>query len=247
AANPRIQDHCAKGGTAAVYDEGSITLLKGDWTIQVDKVINIPLTYSGKAAFQIQNVLAAVLAAFVQEVGIEDIRTGLQTFFPSSAQLPGRMNVFEFEKYKVLIDYAHNPPSMEAIGKFVSSLGGGRKVGILAGTGDRRDEDLMDYGRMAAEYFDQLIVWKDEDYARGRDSMEIMELIVKGAGSNPRKPDIQVILDEDEAVDHALTTAGWKTVIAIFTGRIEAMTARIKAWKEKELDLTITKEDIPNM
>ncbi|MFP4259274.1 MAG: cyanophycin synthetase, partial [Desulfovermiculus sp.] len=238
AANPRIQDHCAKGGTAAVYDEGSITLLKGDWTIQVDKVINIPLTYSGKAAFQIQNVLAAVLAAFVQEVAIEDIRTGLQTFFPSSAQLPGRMNVFEFEKYKVLIDYAHNPPSMEAIGKFVSSLGAGRKVGILAGTGDRRDEDLIDYGRVAAEYFDQLIVWKDDDYARGRDSMEIMELIVKGAGSNPRKPDIQVILDEDEAVDHALATAGWKTVIAIFTGRIEAMTARIKAWKEKELDLT---------
>jgi cyanophycin synthetase len=180
-------------------------------------------------------------------VTIEDIRTGLQTFFPSSAQLPGRMNVFEFEKYKVLIDYAHNPPSMEAIGKFVSSLGAGRKVGILAGTGDRRDEDLMDYGRVAAEYFDQLIVWKDDDYARGRDSMEIMDLIVKGAGSNPRKPDIQVILDEDEAVDHALATAGWKTVIAIFTGRIEAMTARIKAWKEKELDLTITKDDIPNM
>ncbi|MFO7876883.1 MAG: cyanophycin synthetase, partial [Desulfovermiculus sp.] len=156
ATNPRIKEHCAKGGTAAVYDEGSITLLKGDWAIQVDKVINIPLTYSGKAAFQIQNVLAASLAAFVQDVSVEEIRTGLQTFFPTSAQLPGRMNVFEFEKYKVLIDYAHNPPSMEAIGKFVSSLGGGHKVGILAGTGDRRDVDLMDYGRVAAEYFDQL-------------------------------------------------------------------------------------------
>ena len=247
ATNPRIKEHCAKGGTAAVYDEGSITLLKGDWAIQVDKVINIPLTYSGKAAFQIQNVLAAILAGFVQEVTIEDIRTGLQTFFPSSAQLPGRMNVFEFEKYKVLIDYAHNPASMEAIGKFVSSLGGGHKVGILAGTGDRRDEDLMDYGRVAAEYFDQLIVWKDEDYARGRDSKEIMDLIVQGARKNPRMPDIQVILDEDEAVDHALATAGWKTVIAVFTGRIEDMTARIKTWKENELDLTITKDDIPNM
>ncbi len=247
ATNPRIKEHCAKGGTAAVYDEGSITLLKGDWAIQVDKVINIPLTYSGKAAFQIQNVLAASLAAFVQDVSVEEIRTGLQTFFPTSAQLPGRMNVFEFEKYKVLIDYAHNPPSMEAIGKFVSSLGGGHKVGILAGTGDRRDVDLMDYGRVAAEYFDQLIVWKDEDYARGRDSKEIMDLIVQGARSNPRKPNIQVILDEDEAVDHALATAGWKTVIAVFTGRIEVMTARIKAWKEKELDLTITLDDIPNM
>jgi len=53
--------------------------------------IDIPLTYSGKAAFQIQNVLAACLAAFVQEVKIEDLRAGLQTFFPSSAQLPGRI------------------------------------------------------------------------------------------------------------------------------------------------------------
>ncbi|MFO7802590.1 MAG: cyanophycin synthetase [Desulfovermiculus sp.] len=213
----------------------------------MDKVINIPLTYSGKAAFQIQNVLAACLAAFVQEVSVEEIRTGVQTFFPSSAQLPGRMNIFEFEKYKVLIDYAHNPPSMEAMGRFVASLGDGRKVGILAGTGDRRDEDLRDYGRVAAEYFDQLIIWEDADYARGRDSKEVMDLIIQGARSNPKKPDIQVIQDEDEAVEHALATAAWRTVIAVFTGRIQAMTLKIKTWKEKELDLTITREDIPNI
>jgi cyanophycin synthetase len=247
ASNPRIREHCKSGETAAVYDQGSIVLLKGDWAIQVDKVINIPLTYSGKAAFQIQNVLAACLAVFVQEVSVEEIRIGLQTFFPSSAQLPGRMNVFEFETYKVLIDYAHNPPSMEAIGRFVSSLGSGRKVGIIAGTGDRRDEDLMDYGRMAAEYFDQLIVWEDADYARGRDSKEVMELILRGARSNPKDPDIQVILDEDEAVEHALTTAGWQTIIAVFTGRIEHMTAKIKDWRESELDLTLTRNDIPNL
>jgi cyanophycin synthetase len=247
ASNPRIREHCKSGETAAVYDQGSIVLLKGDWAIQVDKVINIPLTYSGKAAFQIQNVLAACLAVFVQEVSVEEIRIGLQTFFPSSAQLPGRMNVFEFETYKVLIDYAHNPPSMEAIGRFVSSLGSGRKVGIIAGTGDRRDEDLMDYGRMAAEYFDQLIVWEDADYARGRDSKEVMELILRGARSNPKAPDIQVILDEDEAVEHALTTAGWQTIIAVFTGRIEHMTAKIKDWRESELDLTLTRNDIPNL
>ncbi len=247
ASNPRIREHCASGGTAAVYDEGSIVLLKGDWAIQVDKVINIPLTYSGKASFQIQNVLAASLAAFVQEVSVEEIRIGLQTFFPSSAQLPGRMNIFEFEKFKVLIDYAHNPPSMEAIGKFVSSLGSGRKVGILAGTGDRRDEDLVEYGRVAAEYFDQLIVWEDADYARGRDSQEVMDLVLQGAKSSYQDPDILIIPDEDDAVEHALSTAEWQTVIAVFTGRIEQMTARIKEWKEKELDLTLTREDIPNL
>ncbi len=247
ALNPRIDEHCSAGGTAAVYENGSITLRKGEWSIQVDRVINIPLTYFGKAAFQIQNVLAASLAAFVQEVKVEEIRMGLQTFAPSSAQLPGRMNIFEFEKYRVLIDYAHNPSSMEAMGRFVSSLGPGCSTAILAGNGDRRDEDLQDYGRMAAEYFHRIIVWEDRDYARGRDSREVMELIRDGAANNPKNARVQVIPHEDDAVDHALQEAGPDCIICIFTGRIEAMTDKIKALKEKELDLSIAREDIPNI
>ena len=243
--NPRIQDHCAAGGTAAVYDDGAIILRKGNWSIPVEKVINIPLTYSGKAAFQIQNVLAACLSAFVEEVKVEEIRNGLQTFVPSPTQLPGRMNVFSFERYKVIIDYAHNPAGMEAMGRFVASLGSDHSIAIIAGTGDRRDEDLKDYSRVAGEYFDELIIWEDQDASRGRDSREVMELIVEGAKIKPGNS-FQVILDEDEAVDHALQKAPHNSVICLFTGRIEEMTAKINAYKEKELDLNITKDDIPN-
>ncbi len=245
--NPRIRDHCVDGGMAAIYEDGSITLLKGDWTIQIDKVINIPLTYSGKASFQIQNILAACLAAFVQQVKVEEIRVGLQTFVPSSAQLPGRMNIFELERYKIMIDYAHNPHSMEAMGKFISTLGVAGSVAILAGTGDRRDEDFRDYGWVASEYFDQVIVWADQDYARGRDSQEVMDLIVQGARDNPKKALVQVIQDEDEAVDYALKTARSNSIICIFTGRISAMTSKVKDLKEKEVNLSLSREDIPNI
>ena len=245
--NPRILEHCRKGGIAAVYEEGKIILRKGDWPIPVEKVINIPLTYSGKAAFQIQNVLAASLAAFVQDVNVEEIRIALQTFVPTPAQLPGRMNVFAFEKYKVIIDYAHNPAGMEAMGKFIESLGAAYTAATIAGTGDRRDQDLKDYSRMAAEYFDELIIWKDEEYARGRDSSEVMNLILEGAQSIPGKTRIHVIQDEDEAVDHALEKARPNSVICIFTGRIEAMTSKINRHKEKEVDLDISEEDIPNI
>ncbi|MFW6314936.1 MAG: Mur ligase family protein, partial [Desulfohalobiaceae bacterium] len=247
AQNPSIRKHCAAGGIVALYEDGNIILRKGEWAMQVDRVINIPLTYFGKAAFQIQNVLAACLAAYVQGVQVEEIRLGLQTFAPSSAQLPGRMNVFELERFKVLIDYAHNPSSMEAMGKFVASLGGSWSVAILAGTGDRRDEDLQDYGRTAAEYFQQVIVWKDEEYARGRDSQEVMDLILAGARSNLKSALVEVILDEDQAVEQALQTARQDSIICIFTGRIEAMTARIKALKEQELDLDLAREDIPSI
>ena len=178
---------------------------------------------------------------------MEEIRIGLQTFVPTPAQLPGRMNVFAFERYKVIIDYAHNPAGMEAMGRFVGSLGADFTTAIIAGTGDRRDQDLKDYSRMAAEYFDELIIWKDEDYARGRDSSEVMNLILEGAQSTPGKTNIQVILDEDEAVDHALERARPNSVICIFTGRIEAMTSKINRNKEKEVDLDISEEDIPNI
>ncbi len=245
--NPRIHEHCAAGGLAAVYLDGSIVLRKGDWEILVDKVINIPLTYSGRAAFQIQNVLAACLVAFVRDVKIEDLRAALQTFFPSSAQLPGRMNIFELERFRVLIDYAHNPASMEAIGRFVRTLGVTSSVGIVAGTGARRDEDLREYGLTAARHFDQVIVWEDRDYARGRDSREIMNLVVEGAQSARPEAAPQVIFDEDDAVDHALGYAAPGSIICIFTGRIEEMTSKIKVLKEQEVDLTITRADIPNI
>lgn len=236
AENPRIHTHCAAGGLAAVYADGTIVLRKGDWEIPVDKAINIPLTYSGKAVFQVQNVLAACLTAYVEGVKIEDLQIGLQTFFPSPAQLPGRMNIFELDRFRVLIDYAHNPASMEAIGRFVRAMGACRSVGIIAGTGDRRDEDLREYGRTAARYFDQVIVWEDQDYARGRDSREIMDLVLEGARSSSGKMEVRVILSEDDAVDHALSGAAAGSIICIFTGRIEVMTERIKALKEQEVE-----------
>lgn len=247
ATNPRIKEHCDKGGIAAVYDNGMISVLKGNWAIPVEKVINIPLTYYGKAAFQVQNVLAACLAAFVQKIQVEEIRTSLQTFVPSPAQLPGRMNIFTFENYKVIIDYAHNPAGMEAMGKFIESLGADYSTATIAGTGDRRDEDIKNYSRMASEYFDELIIWKDEAYTRGRDSSEVMNLILEGAKSIPGKSLIQVILDEDEAVDYTLQNARPNSIICIFTSRIEAITSKIRKHKEKEVDLEITKNDIPNI
>jgi cyanophycin synthetase len=100
---------------------------------------------------------------------------------------------------------------------------------------------------VAAEYFDEVLIWQDEDYARGRDSREVRSLIVEGARGNSKERLIQVIQTEDDAVDQALQKARANSIICIFTGRIEAMTAKIKGLQEGELDLTISKEDIPNI
>jgi cyanophycin synthetase len=92
--NAHIRKHARKGGLACVFENGYVTILKGEWKIRVEKVIDIPLTYGGRAAFMIQNVLAATLAAYILHgVKAEDLRYGLTTFTPSVAQTPGRLNL----------------------------------------------------------------------------------------------------------------------------------------------------------
>ena len=105
----------------------------------------------------IQNTLAAVLAAFVQDIDLETIRVGLRTFVPSPELTPGRMNIFQFRHFRVLVDYAHNPAGFEAVGQYLSSLPDAPRIGLICGTGDRRDQDLLQLGKLAGQLFDEIL------------------------------------------------------------------------------------------
>jgi cyanophycin synthetase len=102
--SPFIKKLSAEGKIVAVYENGFITIKKGEWKIRIERATHVPLTLGGKAKFMIANVLAATLASYVWD-SKEDISLSLQTFIPSAAQTPGRMNIFEFKKFKVLIDF----------------------------------------------------------------------------------------------------------------------------------------------
>ena len=196
--NPRIKKHCEKGGIAAIVENGYVTVCKGTWKIRVDKVINIPLTFSGKAIFMIQNVLPAVLAGFIQGFKVEEIRLALETFIPSPTQTPGRMNMFQFRKFNVMVDYAHNPAGFQAIARFLDKIEAKPKVGIIAGVGDRRDEDIILLGTVASQMFDEIIIRQDKNL-RGRSESEIIELMMKGIKSDNTDKKVKIIPKESEA------------------------------------------------
>jgi UDP-N-acetylmuramyl tripeptide synthase len=53
------------------------------------------------------------------------------------------MNVFDELPFKVIVDYGHNAAAIEAMCQLVERLEPkGRKLVVLAGPGDRRDEDI---------------------------------------------------------------------------------------------------------
>jgi cyanophycin synthetase len=132
--NEVMHDHIRRGGLGAIYENGYLSLLEGEWTFRIDEAVNIPITLGGKAPFMIANALAASLAAFAQGVDIEKIRQGVRSFKPSADQTPGRMNLFDLGGYHALVDYAHNPDGYKAVGEFVKNWTGERigVVGVLA-------------------------------------------------------------------------------------------------------------------
>jgi len=204
--NPNAQKFAKEGKIVAVYENGYITIKKGEWKIRIERATHVPLTMGGKAKFMIANVLAATLAAYLQGFKTEDISLSLQTFIPSAAQTPGRMNIFEFKKFKVLIDFAHNPAGYRGVEEYLSSVEATKKIGIIAGVGDRRDEDIKECAIIAARMFDHIII-RQEKYLRGRTDEEIISLIMQGINEVNRDVTYEIIPKETEAIKHAINSA----------------------------------------
>lgn len=225
--NPIIQRHTAQGGLAAVYEDGYLCILKGDWTLRIERAADVPLTMGGRAPFMIANALAASLAAFAQGVPIETIRAALATFQASANQTPGRMNLFNLGKFHALVDYAHNPHSYEALGGFIRNWEGER-IGVIGGPGDRRDEDFITLGRLSAAMFDRIIVKEDDD-TRGRPRGDAAKFIVEGIRQIQPNMDYTVILNETEAVNQTLDNAPDGSLVVILPESVKRAIALIDA------------------
>ncbi|MDQ3749803.1 MAG: Mur ligase family protein, partial [Acidobacteriota bacterium] len=230
--NENIRRHARRGGISCVYENGFITLLKGRWKVRVEKAINVPLTYGGRAEFMIQNVLAATLACFVHGVSLEDIRVGLTTFTPSTAQTPGRMNFVEIKDFTVLMDFAHNPAGLIGLKNFINKLPYEKRIGVLSGVGDRRDEDLREMGRLCAETFDKLIIRRG-DYLRGRTQEQVYTLLQNGIAESDKKLDFEIVHESKDAIFRALDSARKGELVVILADTVNKDLNYVSQYREQ--------------
>jgi len=231
--NPVIRAHCKKGGIACVHENGFITIKKGDWKIRVQRTIQIPLTFGGTVPFMIENVMAATLATFLWGFKTEDIKISLETFIPSAAQTPGRMNIFEFKDFRFMIDFAHNPDGYRGIKEFLSHLDSPMKIGIIAGTGDRRDEDIRELGKLSAEMFDYIIL-RQEKHLRGRTEENILSLLKEGILSVDANKQFEVVPKEIDAIKHAMSLAKPGTFITALSDVVDNAIETVQNYQEQE-------------
>jgi cyanophycin synthetase len=244
--NKRIKDHCKKGGLAAIYENGFITISKGEWKLRVVKAVNVPLTFGGRATFMIQNILPAVLTGDIKGFSLQDIKMALESFMPSPSQTPGRLNLFNFHNFDLLLDYAHNPAGLKALQKFVENISATVKVGIIAGIGDRRREDNIEIGKVSAEMFDEIIIRQDKNL-RGRTADELIEMLEEGIRLHDPNKKITVIPQEKEAISHAIKHAEKGSLIVLCSDVVPDALSLVMKLKEEEAEhlYKFSTKDIP--
>jgi cyanophycin synthetase len=220
------------GQMITLYDRGShIPLL---WTHL------IPATLEGRATHNVQNAMFAAAMAFSLGVKLDAIRQGLRTFDSTFFQAPGRLNVFNEHQFKVLFDYGHNAHAVGVVADLAQRLDvNGRRIVVLAGPGDRRDEDLVAIAQAVAGRFDHYICRRD-DNLRNRASDEVPRIQAAAlVEAGVPKEAISVIPDEQEAIDAALKMGQAGDLLLIFAD------ALARSWKQITKFKTVGSQSAP--
>jgi cyanophycin synthetase len=231
--NPRIKAHVEKGYIAAVVEEGYFTLIANGVRTRIASVIQVPLTMEGRAECMIMNILPAIITTYLYNFSFQSISEGLLSFIPSPENTPGRMNVFDFRNFRMMVDYAHNQGGFTALKNFAEKEAAEVKVGIITCPGDRLMEDVVGIGKQAAEIFDEIIIRHDRD-RRGRSTEQTTEWLMNGIKQVDPNKWVIVISDELEAVQYAIDHAKHGAWIFVNTEKVYDTLEFVKAAKEKE-------------
>ena len=200
--NPVMRTHRAQGKRVVYRDGPEIVCAEGTFERRL-ALSAIPLTRKGTIVFQIENAMAAIAAVWALGIDWLTIEAGLATFVNDAATAPGRFNVFDYRGATVVADYGHNPDAIGALVQAIESMPAKRRVVVISGAGDRRDEDITRQTQILGEIFDDAVLYQDQ-CQRGREDGEVLALLRQGLVNVSRTRQVDEIRGEFLAIDTAL-------------------------------------------
>src|SRR5262249_34117222 len=139
-------------------------------------IASMPLTVDGSAVYNIANLAGAALGAVGMGIPLPVIASVFATFGTKPSDNLGRMMRFDVGGVRVIVDYAHNADGLRGLLRVAEHLRRGEgRLGLLLGhAGNRRDAEIEELARVAAEFHPNLVVVKEnEGFLRGRAQGEV--------------------------------------------------------------------------
>lgn len=239
-----LQKHVAEGGLLVSREPseagGLIVVQDGERRIEIMEVREIPAALDGAAEFNVANALAAVASGYALRIPASTIATALKGFHSTFEENPGRLNIMDTQGFRVIMDYAHNPAALRALGEMIDRVrhNYGRVIGVASMPGDRRDDDIREIGEIAASIFD-LTIFRERPDGRGRPRGGVISLLMQGAeAAGVRAPKVRPILSEDKAVEAALEAARPGDLVVLLPTKVDAVWRQVTAYRRSDVAST---------
>lgn len=222
---PVMASHRAQGRRVVYVDGDEIVAAEGPRRQRIP-LAQVPATWNGTVGFQVENVMAAIAAAWALGIDWDVIRAGLFTFVTDADNVPGRFNVFAYRGATLIADYGHNADAMLALVRAVEAMPTNRRMVVISGAGDRRDGELRRQTRILGDAFDDVILYEDK-CQRGRADGEVLALLRQGLSDAKRTKTIEEIRGEFLAIDTALARLERGDLCLILVDQVEDALAHI--------------------
>jgi cyanophycin synthetase len=200
--NKFVQDAIGRGDIAIFVAHDTIVAKRGNVEL-VFPLEHIPIALGGRVPFEMQNVMSAIGAGIALGIEPSILMQGLASFRPDASIVPGRFNVFDYNGATVIADYGHNPDAIEALVQAVNHLPARKRVVVISGAGDRRDEDLRKQTEILSEVFDEVVLYEDK-CNRGRPEGEVVNIMKQGLLSRQWKGRLVEVKGEFKAIEEGL-------------------------------------------
>ena len=181
-------------------------------------VRGVPFHLNLIGEFNVYNFLAAAAVGLSQGLNLDTISSALEKVHG----VPGRMEfINEGQNFKILVDYAPEPASMEKLYETVRVAGfissGGKIIHVFGSAGGGRDKSRRPIlGGITAKNADYVIITNEDPY--DENPMEIINQVAAGALGKQEGINLFKILDRGEAIAKALGLAHENDLV-IITGK----------------------------
>ena len=174
--NTELREHVSEGADAFTVTDGEMVHWCGDRRESLLPVAEIPMTLGGAATHNVSNALGAAGLAAALGIPLDAIERGLRK--ARREDHPGRLNLFEFDGVKAIVDFAHNPHGVQALFDMGRNIDATRRLLLIGQAGDRSDQAISELADAAwALEPDRIIIKEMGRYARGRDKGEVAGLL----------------------------------------------------------------------
>jgi cyanophycin synthetase len=141
-------------------------------------ITDIPMTVNGTAKHNIQNALGVIGLTKALGISSDAVLSGLINFGSDATDNPGRGNIYKVNGVTVIVDFAHNSHSMQALVNMASNMPAKAKHVMFSHAGDRSDKDILDVANAVSKLQPSTYVLAEINrYLRGRGPNEISLLV----------------------------------------------------------------------